>query len=102
MSEFDFNQLDELIHSKIRLGIMSMLIGVEFAEFTFIKTKLSLTDGNLSANLKKLEEAGYIDVEKLFVGRKPQSRYKTTEKGKTAFTAYISNLEKLIKASELN
>ncbi len=97
MSEFDFNKLDELIHSKIRLGIMSLLIGVEFADFTFIKAKLSLTDGNLSANLKKLEEADYLSVEKLFVGRKPQSRYALTDKGRQAFAAYVANLEKLLR-----
>jgi len=96
MTEFDSNLLDELIHSKLRLGIMSMLISVEYAEFSVIKNKLQATDGNLSANLRKLEEAGYIEVEKIFVGRKPQSRYSITDKGRSAFENYISNLEKLI------
>ncbi|HAQ61336.1 TPA: transcriptional regulator [Candidatus Delongbacteria bacterium] len=96
MTEFDSNLLDELIHSKLRLGIMSMLISVEYAEFSVIKNKLQATDGNLSANLRKLEEAGYIGVEKIFVGRKPQSRYSITDKGRSAFEKYISNLEKLI------
>jgi DNA-binding MarR family transcriptional regulator len=97
MTEFDSNLLDELIHSKLRLGIMSMLIGVEYAEFSVIKNKLQATDGNLSANLRKLEEAGYIGVVKTFVDRKPQSRYSITGKGRTAFEKYIENLEKLIK-----
>jgi DNA-binding MarR family transcriptional regulator len=97
MTEFDSNLLDELIHSKLRLGIMSMLISVEYAEFSVIKNKLQATDGNLSANLRKLEEAEYISVEKIFVGRKPQSRYSITDKGRTAFEKYIENLEKLIK-----
>lgn len=96
MNEFDSNLLDELIHSKLRLGIMSMLVSVEYAEFSVIKNKLQATDGNLSANLRKLEEAEYISVEKTFVGRKPQSRYSITDKGRTAFEKYISNLEKLI------
>jgi len=96
MTEFDSNLLDELIHSKLRLGIMSMLVSVEYAEFSVIKNKLQATDGNLSANLRKLEEAEYISVEKAFVGRKPQSRYSITDKGRTAFEKYISNLEKLI------
>jgi predicted transcriptional regulator len=64
MTEFDSNLLDELIHSKLRLGIMSMLVSVEYAEFSVIKNKLQATDGNLSANLRKLEEAEYISVEK--------------------------------------
>jgi DNA-binding MarR family transcriptional regulator len=97
MTEFDSNLLDELIHSKLRLGIMSMLVSVEYAEFSVIKNKLQATDGNLSANLRKLEEAEYISVEKTFVGRKPQSRYSITDKGRTAFEKYIENLEKLIK-----
>jgi len=96
MTEFDSNLLDEIIHSKLRLGIMSMLVSVEYAEFSVIKNKLQATDGNLSANLRKLEEAEYISVEKTFVGRKPQSRYSITDKGRTAFEKYISNLEKLI------
>ncbi|MBU4487068.1 MAG: transcriptional regulator [Candidatus Delongbacteria bacterium] len=96
MTEFDSNLLDELIHSKLRLGIMSMLISVDYAEFSVIKNKLQATDGNLSANLRKLEEAEYIKVFKTFVLRKPQSRYSITEKGKSAFENYISNLEKLI------
>jgi DNA-binding MarR family transcriptional regulator len=97
MTEFDSNLLDELIHSKLRLGIMSILVSVEYAEFSVIKNKLQATDGNLSANLRKLEEAEYISVEKIFVGRKPQSRYSITDKGRTAFEKYIENLEKLIK-----
>jgi DNA-binding MarR family transcriptional regulator len=97
MTEFDSNLLDELIHSKLRLGIMSMLVSVEYAEFSVIKNKLQATDGNLSANLRKLEEAGYIGVVKTFVDRKPQSRYSITGKGRTAFEKYIENLEKLIK-----
>ncbi|HQO08504.1 MAG TPA: transcriptional regulator [Clostridiales bacterium] len=97
MTGFDSNLLDELIHSKLRLGIMSMLVSVEYAEFSIIKNKLQATDGNLSANLRKLEEAGYIGVEKTFVDRKPQSRYSITDKGRTAFENYIANLEKLIK-----
>lgn len=96
MTEFDSNLLDEIIHSKLRLGIMSMLVSVEYAEFSVIKNKLQATDGNLSANLRKLEEAEYLSVEKIFVGRKPQSRYSITDKGRTAFKKYIENLEKLI------
>lgn len=100
MAGFDSNTLDDLIHSKLRLGIMSMLVSVEYAEFSVLKNKLLATDGNLSANLRKLEEAGYIGVVKTFVGRKPQSRYSITDKGKTAFEKYIDNLEKLIKGEQ--
>ncbi|MFO7809794.1 MAG: transcriptional regulator, partial [Candidatus Delongbacteria bacterium] len=73
------------------------LISVEYAEFSVLKNKLQATDGNLSANLRKLEDAEYISVKKIFVERKPQSRYSITDKGRTAFEKYIDNLEKLIK-----
>jgi DNA-binding MarR family transcriptional regulator len=96
MSEFDYQQLDDIIHSRIRLAIMAVLVSVEEAEFTFLREKVNATDGNLSTHLKKLEDAGYITVSKSFVERKPLSRYKLTQKGRTAFESYIEHLEKLI------
>ena len=75
MNEFDYQQLDEIIHSRIRLAIMAVLITVDEAEFTFLREKVNATDGNLSTHLKKLEEAGYIAVNKSFENRKPVSRY---------------------------
>ena len=97
MSDFDHQQLDEIIHSRIRLAIMAVLITVDESEFTFLKEKVNATDGNLSTHLKKLEEAGYIAVSKSFENRKPVSRYMLTQKGRKAFEIYIDRLEKLIK-----
>ena len=97
MTDFDHQQLDEIIHSRIRLAIMAVLITVDESEFTFLKEKVNATDGNLSTHLKKLEEAGYIAVSKSFENRKPVSRYMLTQKGRKAFEIYIDRLEKLIK-----
>jgi len=95
--EFDYKQLDDVIHSRIRLAVMSVLIGVEEADFNYLKSAVKATDGNLSVHLRKLEEAEYISVTKEFAGRKPVSRYKLTDKGITAFEKYIERLEKMIK-----
>jgi DNA-binding HxlR family transcriptional regulator len=97
MSTFDYQQIDDVIHSRLRLAIMSVLIAIEEIEFTTLRDLIKATDGNLSANLKKLEEAGYVSVRKEFVNRKPVSSYALTTEGKTAFSAYIENLEKLLK-----
>jgi len=97
MTDFDHQQLDEIIHSRIRLAIMAVLITVDESEFTFLKEKVNATDGNLSTHLKKLEDAGYVAVSKSFENRKPVSRYMLTQKGRKAFEIYIDRLEKLIK-----
>jgi DNA-binding HxlR family transcriptional regulator len=97
MPDFDYQQLDDRIHSRIRLAIMSILVGVEQAEFNFLKQQVKTTDGNLSIHLRKLEEAKYITVKKEFVERKSQSQYRITRKGRDAFAAYIAQLEKFIK-----
>ena len=70
MSEFDYQQLDDIIHSRIRLAIIAVLVTVDEAEFTFLKDKVNTTDGNLSTHLKKLEESGYVAVRKTFEKRK--------------------------------
>jgi DNA-binding transcriptional ArsR family regulator len=98
MKDFDYQQLDDIIHSRIRLAIMSVLISVEEAEFNFLKDKVKTTDGNLSVHLKKLEDAGYILVSKQFIRRKPVSLYKIKDKGKQAFALYIQKLERMIKS----
>jgi DNA-binding HxlR family transcriptional regulator len=97
MINFDHQQLDEIIHSRIRLAIMALLIGLEEAEFTFIREKVNTTDGNLSIHLKKLEEVDYLSVKKEFINRKPMTTYKLTQKGHKAFEIYVSKLEQLIK-----
>ena len=97
MSEFDYQQLDDVIHSRIRLAVMSLLIGLEEAEFNFLKEKVNATDGNLSVHLKKLEDAGYISVKKEFINRKPRTMYALTKNGRKAFEDYLEQLEKMIK-----
>ncbi len=100
MDNFDYQNIDDVIHSRIRTAIMAVLITVEEAEFTFIREKINATDGNLSVHLKKLEENNYITVTKKFINRKPHSSYKITEKGRKAFEDYIKTLENIIKGSQ--
>jgi DNA-binding MarR family transcriptional regulator len=97
INEFDYNRIDDVLHSRIRTASMAVLVSLDEADFSFLKEKVNATDGNLSIHLKKLEEAGYIKVKKSFINRKPVSTYKATEKGKRSFSAYIMHLEKLIK-----
>ena len=96
MSEFDYQQLDDIIHSRIRLAIMSILVGIDQADFIFLKKQVNTTDGNLSVHLRKLEDAGYITMTKTFVNRKPISYYQITSKGRKAFKLYVARLEKLL------
>jgi DNA-binding HxlR family transcriptional regulator len=89
-------ELNPIIHGKLRLALLSLLSGVEEAEFTWLRTKTGSTDGNLGAQLAKLEEAGYVAVEKKFVQRKPQTLYRMTEAGRTAFIEYVQALKQLL------
>ena len=97
MTDFDYQQLDDIIHSRIRLAIMSVLMSIDEAEFTFLRDKVKATDGNISVHIKKLEDAGYILVDKKFVERKPLTSYKLSAKGKKAFELYVERLESLIR-----
>lgn len=97
MDNFDYQKIDDVLHSRIRTAIMAVLFTVEEAEFTYIKKKINATDGNLSVHLKKLEDNHYISVNKKFVERKPVSIYKITDKGRNAFEEYIKTLESIIK-----
>jgi DNA-binding MarR family transcriptional regulator len=99
MNDFDYQQLDDIIHSRIRLAIMALLASLDTAEFTHIREKTGATDGNLSVHLKKLEEAEYISVTKTFVDRKPVSIYTLNKKGRKAFELYLERLEQLLKQS---
>jgi DNA-binding MarR family transcriptional regulator len=96
MPDYDYHEIDDIIHSRIRTAVMAVLIAVDEAEFTFIRDKINATDGNLSVHLKKLEDNNYITVTKEFVNRKPVTRYKITKKGRKAFEDYIKKLEKII------
>jgi DNA-binding MarR family transcriptional regulator len=89
-------ELDPLLHSQLRLGIMSILISVESAEFTFLKEKTNSTAGNLSVQLDKLSEAGYITIEKTFKGKKPLTTCSVTKQGVKAFEEYVNALKQYI------
>jgi DNA-binding MarR family transcriptional regulator len=91
-----FKDLDPLLHSQLRLAVTSLLISVDSAEFTFIKEKTNSTAGNLSVQLDKLQEAGYISIEKSFKGKKPVTTCRITRKGIKAFEEYVNNLKQYI------
>jgi DNA-binding HxlR family transcriptional regulator len=93
---FDIERIDEVIHGRLRLGIMAYLSTAETADFTALKTRLQATDGNLSVHLRKLEDAGYVAIEKQFVGRKPQTTVRLTEPGRTAFIVYLDAMARLV------
>ena len=84
------------MHSQLRLAVMSILIGVESADFTFLKEKTESTAGNLSVQLDKLSKAGYIEIEKSFRGKRPLTTCKVTAKGVHAFEAYVQALKNYI------
>ena len=92
-------ELNPVIHGKLRLALLSLLSSVEEAEFTWLRSKTGSTDGNLGAQLLKLEEAGYVAVEKKFVQRKPQTLYRMTDNGRTALTDYVQALKQLLGAA---
>lgn len=92
--------LDNIIHQPARLKIMSSLMSLNHGEkvdFTYLKKLLELTDGNLGAHLNKLEEAGYIKIEKIFVGKKPKTYACLTGKGRDAFTEHVMALDNIVK-----
>ncbi len=89
----DFKPLDPLLHSQLRLAIISLLASVESAEFTFIKEKTEATAGNLSVQIDKLSNAGYIKVTKSFRGKKPLTTCQITKEGILAFESYVNALK---------
>ena len=91
-----FNALDPLLHSQLRLAVMSLLISVDAAEFTFLKEKTGSTAGNLSVQLDKLSTAGYITIEKSFRGKKPLTTCRISRKGIKAFEDYVEALKQYI------
>ncbi len=95
-----FKDLDPILHSQLRLAVVSLLIGVKEAEFTFIREKTNSTAGNLSVQINKLKEAGYIDVVKQFKDNYPQTVCKITPEGVTAFEEYVKNLQSYLTAGK--
>ena len=96
MAAFDIGRLDDVIHGRVRLGIMAYLASAEAADFNELKAALEATQGNLSIHLRKLEEAGYITIEKSFLGRKPLTRARLTEAGRKAFADYLDAISRLL------
>ena len=91
-----FPKLDPLLHSELRLAVMSILAGVDNAEFSYIKKQTGATSGNLSVQLDKLSAAGYISVEKGFKGKVPCTTCKITPAGLTAFENYVNSLKEYL------
>ncbi len=92
-----FDDLHKAFESRVRLGIMSALAVNDTLDFTSLKEFLDVTDGNLATHIKKLEQEGFIEVEKSFIDNKPNTKYYMTEEGKKAFEEHLNVLEKIIK-----
>jgi len=92
-------ELNPVIHGKLRLALLSLLSGVDEAEFTWLREKTGSTDGNLGAQLMKLEEAGYVGCVKSFANRMPKTEYKLTAAGRRALERYLDHMEALIQAT---
>jgi DNA-binding MarR family transcriptional regulator len=96
MASFDIGKLDDVIHGRVRLGIMAYLAEAEVADFTELKNLLDVTQGNLSVHLRKLEEASYVSIDKSFLDRKPLTRVRMTDGGRAAFASYLEAIAKLV------
>jgi DNA-binding MarR family transcriptional regulator len=96
MDGFDLESIDEVIHGRVRLGVMAYLSAARAADFNELKSRLQTTDGNLSVHLRKLEEAGYVAIHKSFAGRKPLTRVELSEAGSKAYRRYLEALGKLV------
>ena len=92
-------ELNKAFESRVRLGIMSILMVNEWADFGSIKEQLQVTDGNIASHISALEKLDYIKVEKKFIGKKPNTSYAATSKGKKAFHEHLNALEVIIKQS---
>ena len=90
------NNINKVFDHRIRLGMMSVLVVNEYADFKMLKELLEVTDGNLASHAKALEKANYIQVEKSFIGRKPNTKYRATKEGALAFGNHIKALEILL------
>ena len=96
MTDYDHAAIDEILHSRVRLAIIAFLAGAETADFAAVRDATKTTDGNASIHLRKLEDAGYVAMNKRFVGRKPQTLYALTGRGRKALLDYIAHLETLL------
>ena len=92
-------ELNKAFEHRVRLGIMSLLMVHEQIDFATLKTQLNITDGNLASHLAALEKVGYIEIIKQFIGKKPNTSYRTSANGRTAFTQHLDVLERFIRQS---
>jgi DNA-binding MarR family transcriptional regulator len=99
LSPFDHNKLDDVIHGRIRLGVVAYLSAVDSALFGELRDQVGATDGNLSAHLRKLEDAGYVRADKSFVNRKPQTRLSLTPEGRKAWRVWLDRIDALRSAA---
>lgn len=95
-AKLDISGIDEVIHGRLRLGVMTYLANAEVADFNELKAVLEVTPGNLSVQLRKLEEAGYVEIEKGYLGRRPRTQVRMTTAGRKAFAAYLDALGRLL------
>jgi DNA-binding MarR family transcriptional regulator len=98
-SPFDHNAIDDIIHGRLRLGVVAYLSAVDCALFSEVRDKVGATDGNLSAHLRKLEDAGYVRIEKSFVNRRPQTKLSLTDVGRKAWGIWLDRMDTLRRAS---
>jgi DNA-binding MarR family transcriptional regulator len=98
MSDHPIQRLDDDVHQRVRLGILTVLAGVTRADFSHLKTTLAVTDGNLGRHLESLETAGYVQISKVFEGRRPRTWIKITRTGRSALRREIHALQELIDA----
>lgn len=97
MSDSIIKEINEIFSAKIRLGVMTILSINDESDFTSLKKQLDVSDGNLGAHMNVLEKAGYIEVDKSFVNRRPKTTYKITDNGCKAFKEHLTQLESIIK-----
>lgn len=88
---------DKAFESRVRLGVMSILMVNDFVDFGTLKSQLQITDGNIASHISALEKLNYIQIRKQFIGKRPNTSYSTTQLGRKAFIEHINSLEKLIK-----
>ncbi|MEJ2664857.1 MAG: transcriptional regulator [Spirochaetia bacterium] len=98
MSKLNIGNIDPIIHSKYRLGILALLAGGDEIDFNFFKGELGITDGNLSIHLRKLEEKSFISMKKQFVKRKPKTTFRITENGLHQYRQYLEEISKLFNS----
>ena len=95
MTTFQIGAIDEVIHGRVRLGVMALLMAEEAADFTALKNALDVNEGTLSVHLRKLEEAGYVAIHKGYRGRRPLTTLSLTPEGRAAFKTYLEAIGKL-------